>query len=528
MNIRTRLFLLLAGLLAAFGVAAGLLQRAHRLEAESILANLREERSELLDRLLELTGQPLASFASDYSLWDEMVAFTQSADPSWAAINIEASLPNFSAQAAWVVQPDGTLLYSVERTDAQKIGPPPLDDPAFLDLLRSRGALHYFQESSAGLVEVRTGPILPSDDTKREQTARGWFLVARVWNDKLLTHLGDTMGSAVSFAPAGGGPPSSINLARPLPDWHGQPTRTLHVSYQSVAVHRLLEGNKDETLLLYLFGILGITAVVFSVSKWVVQPLRQLDACLSTGGAQPILSLRNQQDEFGQLARQLTKSFEQRDALRITEENLRQAVELQGRLARDLHDGIIQSIYATGIGLEIAQKQLVTDPDAALKRLHACQKTLNDTLWQVRQYIDDLEPESVADQTPIQSLTTLAATMQSLQSIPIVSEIDPHLAARITPPQEMHLLKITRELLSNAFRHSGASQVKLSLKSLPDGRIELAVSDDGRGFDAASYSGKGRGLANLAIRARELDAELLIDAAPGNGSRIFLRFYPVT
>ena len=70
MKIRSRLVLLLACLLAVFGLAAGLLQRSQRLEAESILASLRDERSGLLDRLLRLTGQSLSNFASDYSLWD--------------------------------------------------------------------------------------------------------------------------------------------------------------------------------------------------------------------------------------------------------------------------------------------------------------------------------------------------------------------------------------------------------------------------------------------------------------------------
>ncbi len=100
MTIRTRLVLLLVCLAAIFGVSAAGLRFAQRAEAERILGSLRQERSDLLDRLLGLTGQSLLSFATDYSLWDEMVGFMQSGDPAWAAINIDPSLTSFDAQGA--------------------------------------------------------------------------------------------------------------------------------------------------------------------------------------------------------------------------------------------------------------------------------------------------------------------------------------------------------------------------------------------------------------------------------------------
>jgi signal transduction histidine kinase len=276
---------------------------------------------------------------------------------------------------------------------------------------------------------------------------------------------------------------------------------------------------------LYVFGFTAIGVIVAGASHWVIRPLNQLAHSLESGRSDAIRKLQTHADEFGYLARQVTQSFVQRDALRDSEERLRHSLDLRSRLARDLHDGIIQSIYAAGLGLEGIRNLPTTDAVTA-QRLIACQQMLNDTLWQVRKFIETLEPEGESTQSPGQSLATLAASMQSLQSIPISAELDPALAGRIGPHQELHLLQMARELLSNALRHSGARRVWLSLRTLPEGIAQLEIADDGHGFDPTVRTGHGRGLINLAARAREIGAQLEIDSSPGNGARIRIRFHP--
>jgi signal transduction histidine kinase len=526
MKIRTRLVLLLACLVAAFGLSAALLRRAHALEANAILVSLQNERSDLLDRMLTLTGQSLQNFANDYALWDEMVEFVRTGNKAWASINIEPSLINFDAQAAWVVRSNGSLLHASTH-DHLSLSDPPLSDPEFLEILRREKNLHFFQDSPAGLLELRTAPILPSDDLNRTQTPRGWFIVARLWNDTRLRKLADTLQSSVSLDPVqpGNDGVPSIRLERPLTDWRGRPLQQLHVRYQSDPLARLIEGNRDEAYLLYVFGFTAIGVIVAGASHWVIRPLNQLAHSLESGRSDAIRKLQTHADEFGYLARQVTQSFVQRDALRDSEERLRHSLDLRSRLARDLHDGIIQSIYAAGLGLEGIRNLPTTDAVTG-QRLIACQQMLNDTLWQVRKFIETLEPEGESTQSPGQSLATLAASMQSLQSIPISAELDPALAGRIGPHQELHLLQMARELLSNALRHSGARRVWLSLRTLPEGIAQLEIADDGHGFDPAVRTGHGRGLINLAARAREIGAQLEIDSSPGNGARIRIRFHP--
>lgn len=528
MSLRLRLVLLFAGVVAAFGLAAAALRYSQRTEGHRMLMELEQERSALLDRLTVLTGQSLLNFASDYSLWDEMVAFVGTGDPEWAAINLDPSLANFNAQGAWVLRPDGSLLHASVAAPAPQ--PPPFADAAFLAQLRRHRTLHFFQDGASGLLEIRTAPVLPSSDLKREQEPRGWLLVARRWDDAHVRRLADTLQSSASLArpgePAPAPAPTRVDLERTLAGWHGEPVRRLRVAYDSPLLARLLQGNRDEALLLYGFGGVVIAVLAFTLSVGVLRPVQQLARSLESGEPGPIRPLEENRDEFGHLARQLVQSFHQRERLRENEERLRQWMALHERLGRDLHDGIIQTVYAAGLGLESARNLLPADPAAAEQRLATCQRMFNDTLWQVRSFIQALEPEHPRGQSPAQSLTALVATMQALQDTPIAAAIDPALAARIQPAQELHLLHVARELLSNALRHAGATQITISLQPQPDGLACLQVSDDGGGFDPANAAAAGRGLANLAARARELDARLELDSAPGKGTRIAVWFRP--
>src|SRR5688572_31665312 len=103
MRILTRLILLLGVLLTIFVVAATLLKLSQAREAKAVRANLQTERRDLLEQMIRLRGQSLYEFARDYSLWDAMVDFLRSGDRAWAKVNIDASLPNFGLQAAWVL-----------------------------------------------------------------------------------------------------------------------------------------------------------------------------------------------------------------------------------------------------------------------------------------------------------------------------------------------------------------------------------------------------------------------------------------
>jgi len=542
MKIRLRLILLLGCLLAVFAAAVWLLHTFQRREAGLIRAGLEEQRNGLLDQVLTLTGQSLQGFANDYSLWGEMVTFVQTGDRAWAKVNLDASLVNFGVHAAWVLRPDGSVVYRTPEVDPATLAALTFAEPAFHERLGREKTMHFFLEVPAGLLEVRTAPIQPSDDTQRLTPARGWLVVTRLWDESYLQTLAQTLESKVTFAsgPPRAGGASTINLRRELLDWNKRLVRTLQVNYRSLALTRLLEGNREEVYLLFFFGVAMITVTVIGVSRWVITPLRQLGQSLATGRTEPLKPLRQDQSEFGHLARQVEHSFAQRQALehevrergrmaqalRETETHLRQSLELRSRLARDLHDGIIQSIYAAGLGLEGVRSMLQVDPASAEQGLASCQKALNETIWGVRTFIDGLEPELTQARPFRQTLTTLVDTMRSVQQANITLAIDESIARRVSHAQELQLLQILRESIANALRHGAPGSINLSLQSDTDGRARLEIADDGRGFNPAGHQSPGHGLVNLGVRAREMDGALQIDSAPGKGTRIIVRFNP--
>jgi signal transduction histidine kinase len=537
---QTRLIAVLCLIIVVFGVAFWLLRSAHLREGERLLANLQDERGELVQKLVKLTGESLENFANDYSYWDELVRFVGTADPVWARANLEVSLPTFKVHAVWVLAPDGRQVHASLEGAPEALQTLPLPIAELLPALRERRFLHFHQLTQHGLIEFRVAPIQPTADSARNSPPQGWFVVARIWGEEHLTTLRRLLGGNVEVDRAGVAVPVADNLTvriqHPLPDWRGNAVATLRSDFSPKALALLLSENENEKFLFLTPGIAMIVFFAFALSHWVLRPLQQFEQSFASDTARPLHRLRDAPDVFGRLAQAIESSFEQRRALereveerrrveaalRESEEGLRRAGEIRTRLARDLHDGVIQSIYAAGLGLEGVRNSL-NDPPAAARKLDASQASLNQTIREVRAFIHGLEPEETARPDFATALRSLIATLQALHTAKFDLRLDaPRL--RLNAREEVHTLQIIRECVSNALRHGQARHITVSLRMGARGG-ELLIADDGRGFDlAAGRASGGSGLANLASRAAEIGAELDIQSNPGKGTGVTLRF----
>lgn len=190
------------------------------------------------------------------------------------------------------------------------------------------------------------------------------------------------------------------------------------------------------------------------------------------------------------------------------------------RIARELHDGIIQSIYAAGLVLEDANYTIAEDPPAGQSKVRSAMRALDRVVSDIRTYIFDLrtsDPDSLES-----GLAGLTAEL-SQGAIPVDLQISGQPSGDLSPVQRFHLLQVAREALSNAQRHAGAKRVMVTLEYQPQG-VRLMVSDDGRGFDpSASAPDAGHrqlGLSNIAERARQIAGTLKVHSAPGKGTRV--------
>jgi signal transduction histidine kinase len=198
-------------------------------------------------------------------------------------------------------------------------------------------------------------------------------------------------------------------------------------------------------------------------------------------------------------------------------------VEERERIGRELHDGIIQRIYAVNLMLDEVPELVARAPDEAADRVDRAIDSLNAAIGEIREFIYILRPPGEAAGDLGASLQALAGELRLHAPVPV--EADTVAGRPLGGATVREVLGIVREAVSNALRHAGASVVRIRLRSVPDG-LRVSVEDDGRGFDpaAAARPGRGRrlGLANMRERAEGIGATLEVRSTPGSGTRIIL------
>lgn len=216
----------------------------------------------------------------------------------------------------------------------------------------------------------------------------------------------------------------------------------------------------------------------------------------------------------------ITERKRMEETLRQRERDLRSALDERERISQDLHDGILQSLYAVGLGLE-ACKPLMTQRSykKAAASMDRAIGHLNRVMSEVRNFIAGLESQILQGSTFPMALRTMVLTLTADHPIPCALTIDESLINTFSTEQALHLLHIVREALSNSLRHAGATKTTVSLKSLSQS-IRLTIADNGRGFDPASLRGAGHGLTNMEARARKIGGRFAIKSVLQHGTRI--------
>jgi PAS domain S-box-containing protein len=225
------------------------------------------------------------------------------------------------------------------------------------------------------------------------------------------------------------------------------------------------------------------------------------------------------------IARDITRRKQAEAALRRSEQELRRSLEERQRIAQDLHDDIIQSIYAIGLGLEDCRKRVTEDVQQAKKRLQYCLDELNRLIRKIRSFIGQMDTGTLSGPGFMVELQALLSTLGDQSQARVELNVDPLAVARLSPHQVPQLLLVAREGLSNSLRHSQSSHICLSLQAV-DGKIRLEIKDNGTGFNVVSAAQKGNGLRNITARACQLGANLNIESQPGSGTSIALDLTP--
>lgn len=210
---------------------------------------------------------------------------------------------------------------------------------------------------------------------------------------------------------------------------------------------------------------------------------------------------------------------------RLYEEIQRQQRELQRmsvleereRIAKELHDGVIQSLFAVGMGLQ--GTAAMTPGEEIDRRLEGAVEEIDRAIRDLRNYIFGLRPGILADRQLDQALQELGREFADRSGVLTVVDVDDSVAAELAG-LATDLIQVVREALSNVGRHADATSVRVTLRRTDRG-AELEIDDDGTGFDVDGPAGMG--LANLRDRVDAMGGELAVGSITEEGTTVRAR-----
>jgi NarL family two-component system sensor histidine kinase LiaS len=365
-------------------------------------------------------------------------------------------------------------------------------------------------ENAALWVVGRNGETLaaltPSNNSTaleraRQSSAAKAVIAAALRNDTQASNLIQTTSDGLTVA------------AAPIIDSDGTMRGAVFMSVDLVSLLRpayLLELlSLIPTVFLFAF-IASIFGAIFGVltARGLTQRLLRLTSAAGawSKGDFTASARDTSSDELGQLARDLNRMAEQIQTL-LAERKDFAVMEERNRLARDLHDSVKQEVFAASMQVAAARALIQRDPAAAEERLAGMERLLGQAKRDLTTLIQELRPVALDGKGLVAALreycdnwsrdSGVSATVRAQGEQPVPWEV------------EQALFRVTQEALANVMRHSGATEVEVSIRWEPEA-LTLSVTDNGRGFDLAAVEGKGVGLRSMEERIAAVGGALSI------------------
>ncbi len=193
------------------------------------------------------------------------------------------------------------------------------------------------------------------------------------------------------------------------------------------------------------------------------------------------------------------------------------AQEERSRIAREIHDGVAQSIYALSLSLETCADLAEREKGPLQEQLQKLVPLAKNTLLETRHYIYDLKPLLSGERDLVAMAENQVKEFQMVAGTPTNISIDGE-PCQLSVAVATGLYRILQEALANVLKHAHASHVDVRLV-FESGQVRLSVQDDGVGFHAEDIR-PGYGLENIRQRAEELGGSLKMSSAPGEGTGI--------
>jgi signal transduction histidine kinase len=197
------------------------------------------------------------------------------------------------------------------------------------------------------------------------------------------------------------------------------------------------------------------------------------------------------------------------------------AEQERGRLARDLHDSVTQTLFSMNLTAQGASLLFARDPALVPAQLVRLEELAGGAMAEIQALVSHLRPQPAAGEGLPAALRRLAAERSAQNGLQVSVEVSGE--GSVSAPAAAGLYAITQEALNNVARHAGTGRATVRLM-LDAGRSCLEIADDGPGFDppVALATPGHLGLTGMTDRAREIGWTLEVDSAQGRGTRILV------
>ena len=211
-------------------------------------------------------------------------------------------------------------------------------------------------------------------------------------------------------------------------------------------------------------------------------------------------------------------------ALKSSEQRLSALLHDRSRIGRELHDSVLQALYAIGLSLaQIPELRSSASPALPRSRDQATDQ-LNELIQAIRRLILNVESDNIDPFRLVSELQALAQTAEQVNELRIGVEVDPVAEEILTGEEARELVTITREALANCVRHAHATHIVIALRKIGS-RVRLSIRDNGSGFDVEDKQTKGIGFAQMEHRVRKIGGRLDIQSTVGRGTCITADVY---
>ena len=301
---------------------------------------------------------------------------------------------------------------------------------------------------------------------------------------------------------------------------------------EAVGLEAVRHGVQDYLIKGQAFGRQTARAIRYAIErKQAEMALKQAEASLQRERDQLEARVRERTAELSEANRALQAEMARRaraeEAHREVLRRLSAAEETErGRVSRELHDRLGQDLTAIKLGLQIVRKRR-TCPPAVRQSASRLEKLADSLMRDTHRLAWELRPAALDDFGLELALRRYADEWAALSGVPVDFHSQGTTPRRLAPELESTLYRITREALTNVFRHAEARRVSVLLERRAD-HVLLIVEDDGKGFDAAALlqapaTGRKLGLLGMQERAALAGGSVEIESNPGAGTTVFAR-----